>query len=321
MPARESPARRRFLAWVASSIVAPSIVPAARAQAVPLVHVGTLAIDEGAQVFYAQDQRFFSRAGIEADIRAMPTGPGIVAAAASGDIDVGFANLFAFAEAFARGAPVRVIAPGQLFTAGRQSIALVVRADSPIHVAKDLNGKKIGVRAAVSLVGVGARAWIDRHGGDSTTIQLVPVPGELHAQALEQGQVDALSASLTDIPVAKNGSKRIIGYPTEAIAPRFIGSGWYARTSWIEKNRDLTHRYAHAIMQASHWANAHQRLSGPILMKYTHLTPEGLRALGDHRAVYSEVLNSSLIEPLIAVAAQYKVIPMAFPARDAIANL
>jgi len=54
-------------------------------------------------------------------------------------------------------------------------------------------------------------------------------------------------------------------------------------------------------------------------MKYTRLTPEGLLSLSGHRALYSEVLDPALIEPVIAVAARYNVIPRAFPARELIA--
>ncbi len=283
------------------------------------VRVGTLAIDDGAQVFYAKDQQFFSRAGIDVDIRPMPNGPEIAAAAAAGDIDVGFSNLFALAAAFTRGAQLRLIAPGQLFSAGRQSLAIIVRMDSPYRTGKDLNGKKIGVRVANSLVGVGAKAWVDQHGGDSNTIQLVHLPGERHAEALEQGEVDAVSTSLTDVPVPKNGTKRVIGYPTDAIAPRFIGAGWYAKADWIEAHLDVARRYAESIVQAGQWANAHQTESGQILMKYTHLTPDGLAALGEHRVRYGEVLDPALIDPLIAVAARYNVIPRVFPARELVA--
>ena len=284
------------------------------------VRAGTLPIDDGAQVFYAKDQRFFSRAGIDVDIRPMSDGPAIAAAAATGDIDVGFSNLFALAASFTRGAQLRLIAPGQLFSAGRRSLAIIVRADSPYHTGKDLNGKKIGVRVTNSLVGVGAKAWVDQHGGDSNTIRLVHLPGERHADALEQGEVDAVSTSLTDVPVQKNGTKRIIGCPTDAIAPRFIGAGWYARADWIETHRDVARRFAEAIVQAGRWANAHQTESGQILMKHTHLTPKGLDALGDHRVRYGETLDPALIDPLIAVAARYNVIPRVFPARELVAG-
>jgi NitT/TauT family transport system substrate-binding protein len=283
------------------------------------VRVGTLPIDDGAQVFYAKDQQFFSRVGVDVDIRPMPNGPEIVAAAAVGDIDIGFSNLFALAAAVTHGAQLRLIAPGQLFCAGEQSLAIIVRTDSPYRTGKDLNGKKIAVRVTNSLVGVGAKTWVDQHGGDSNTIHLVHLPGERHAEALEQGEVDAVSTSLTDVPVPKNGTKRIIGYPTDAIAPRFIGAGWYARTDWIEARRDIARRCAEALVQAGRWANAHPTESGQILMKYTHLTPEGLAALGEHRVRYGDALDPVLIDPLIAVAARYNVIPRVFPAREIVA--
>lgn len=322
MPPGQPLSRRRFLTALGYGILAPCVIASsARAQGRPSVRIGTLAIDEGAQVFYAKDQQFFSRAGIEVDIRAMPSGPRIAAAAAAGDIDIGFSNLFALVVLVARGAQLRLIAPGQLFFAEAQSLSLIVRTDSPYQTGKDLNGKKIGVRAFDSLVGVGAKAWIDQHGGDSKTIQLVQLPGERHAQALEQGEVDAVSASLTDVPVPKGGTKRIIGYPTDAIAPRFIGSGWYARADWIEAHRDVARWCADAIVQAGQWANAHQTESGQILTKYTHLTPEGLAASREHRPRYGEVLDPALIDPLIAVAARYNVIPRVFPARELVANL
>lgn len=135
--------RRYFLALVAAGLFARSLAPFANAQSAPRVRVRTLAIEEGAQAFYAQEQGFFSQLG--ADIGMMPSGQAVVAAVASGEIDLGFGNLFAFCQAFARGSPIRVLAAGQLFRIeDSKSFALVVRADSPYHVAKDLNGKKVG---------------------------------------------------------------------------------------------------------------------------------------------------------------------------------
>jgi NitT/TauT family transport system substrate-binding protein len=235
------------------------------------VRVRTLPVDEGAEAFYAQDQGFFSEPmGARTDVGTMPTGPGIVAAVAAGDIEIGFANLFAFVQAFARGASIRVLAPGQLFRVeDSKSFALVVRADSPYRAAKDLNGKTIGANAPVSLVAIGARLWIDRNGGDSSAIKIVQVPFGSESQALESGAVDAVSSIFTNLAGLKN--TRVLGYPTDAIGPPFIGSGWYARAAWIDANRDAARRYAHALLEAARWGNSHQADSGRILMKYLHL--------------------------------------------------
>src|SRR5204862_1261845 len=159
--------RRDLIGSIAAGLFAQSVAPVANAQSAPRVRIRTLPIEEGAQAFYAQEQGFFSP--LEMDLGTLPGGgPAVVAAVASGEIELGFGNLFACVEAFARGAPVRVLAAGQLFRVeDSKSFALVVRADSPYHVAKDLNGKKIGAQARAAIVGVGARAWLDRNGGDS----------------------------------------------------------------------------------------------------------------------------------------------------------
>jgi NitT/TauT family transport system substrate-binding protein len=311
--------RRSFLASVAAGLFARWLAPFANAQSTPRVRVRTLPIEEGAQAFYAQEQGFFSQLG--ADVGTMPGGgPAVVAAVASGEIDLGFGNLFAFAQGFARGSPIRVLAAGQLFRVeDSKSFALVVRADSPYRVAKDLNGKKVGANARVAIVGVGARAWIDRNGGDSSTVQLVEVPFGTVEQALETGRADAVSTTFSDLAAVKN--IRVLGYPTDAIGPPFIGSGWYAHTAWISANRDLARRYAQALMKAGQWANTHQDDSSQILTKYLHLTPEEVRTLKGHRVIYAERLDPSLMQPIISVAARYGIIPKAFPAGDMVADL
>lgn len=319
MATRQVQTRRTVLAAIAAGLFARSAAIAAEAENNSPVRIATLPIEEGAQALYAQDRGLFPRAGAAA-VMTMPTGPGIVAAVASGETDIGFANLFAFVQAFARGTPIRILAPGQLFRPrDSKSFVLVVRADSPYRAAKDLNGKKVGANAPVSIVAVGARAWIDRNGGDSSTIEVVQVPFGSVAQALETGRADAVSTTYTDLAEVKN--VRILGYPTEAIGSTFIGSAWYARTDWVDADRERARRYARALVEAGRWANAHQNESGQIVMKHLHLTPEGVQKLRGHRAVYAERLDPALIEPLISIAAKYAVIPKPLPARDMLANL
>jgi len=55
MPTRQSLSRRRLLTALGYSFLAPGVIAsAARAQGLPSVRVGTLAIDEGAAVFLCQ---------------------------------------------------------------------------------------------------------------------------------------------------------------------------------------------------------------------------------------------------------------------------
>jgi NitT/TauT family transport system substrate-binding protein len=310
--------RRYLVSSIGTGLVAGSMVSITNAQAAPRVRVRTLPIEEGAQAFYAQEQGFFPEIGV--DLGTLPSGPAVVAAVASGEIELGFGNLFACLEAFARGAPVRVVAAGQLFRVeDSKSFAVVVRADSPYQVAQDLNGKRVGANARVAIVGVGARAWIDRNGGNSSTIEQVQVPFGDVQKALESGRADAVSTTFSDLAAVKN--IRVLGYTTDAIGPPFIGSAWYAHRDWISANRQLARKYAQALMHAGQWANGHHDDSGHILTRYLGLTAEEVSGLKGHRPIYGESLDPSLIQPVISAAARYGIIPQIFPAGDMVADL
>jgi len=191
----------------------------------------------------------------------------------------------------------------------------ILRIRSP----KDLNGKKVGANARVAIVGVGARAWIDRNDGDSSTIEQVQVPFGDVQKALESGRADAVSTTFSDLAAVKN--IRVLGYTTDAIGPPFIGSAWYAHADWISANREVARRCAKALMDAGRWANAHQDESGHILTRYLRLTPEEVSHLNGHRPIYSERLDPSLIQPVISAAARYTIIPQVFSAGDMVADL
>jgi len=51
--------------------------------------------------------------------------------------------------------------------------ALVVAKNSPLRTAKDLSGKTIAVNALLGIQQIAAEAWIDKNGGDSTTVKFV----------------------------------------------------------------------------------------------------------------------------------------------------
>jgi ABC-type nitrate/sulfonate/bicarbonate transport system substrate-binding protein len=73
--------RRKALLTAGAAPVALAAIGRARAAAT--VRIATLTIDSGSACFYAQDQGFFSRAGIDVQIQTIASGGAIVAAVAS----------------------------------------------------------------------------------------------------------------------------------------------------------------------------------------------------------------------------------------------
>jgi NitT/TauT family transport system substrate-binding protein len=295
-------------------------VRCASAQTTAKVTVGTIPIDNGAEVFYAQEQGIFQRAGLDVDISPMSNGGAIVAAVASGGLDIGFTNLFSFVTAYARGIPVTLIAPASLYLSTSPAQALLVRKDSPFKTGKDLNGKTVACNGIKGITQITASAWIDQHGGDSSTVKWVEVPLSLMPAALAARRVDAASGVLSDDPTAgtPHGANRILGYPYDAIGSRFLASGFITTKAWAAANPDAVKRFSNAVLETARWANKHQALSGQTLMKVAKLSPAGLKALSRFRAPYAETLDPAQIDPVITFAAKYHIIANVFPAQEAI---
>jgi NitT/TauT family transport system substrate-binding protein len=135
--------RAHFAALAAGAVA--SLPFAAVAQTRPTLRVGTLPIDNGAEVFYGIERDLFSKAGVDIDLHLMNNGGAIVAAVTSGALDAGFSNLFSIVTAFSKGIPIEVIAPAALYDSASPAQALLVRKDAPFRSPKDLNGKTVAV--------------------------------------------------------------------------------------------------------------------------------------------------------------------------------
>jgi NitT/TauT family transport system substrate-binding protein len=312
--------RSRFAALTAAYAFAAT--RSGEAQPLPAVRVGTIPIDNGAEVFYAQDQGFFRKAGLDVALTPMTNGGAIVAAVASGALNIGFTNLFSFVTAYAKGIPVTLIAPAALYLSTSPNQTLFVLKDAPYKTGKDLNGKTIACDGLKGITQITASAWIDQHGGDSSTIKWLEMPLPLMAEALVQHRVDAASGVLGNDPTfgTPQAVTRALGYPYDAIASRFLASGFITTKSWATANPDLVKRFSSAIIETARWANSHQDLSGQILMKAAKLTPEGLKALKNFRTPYAENLDPSQIEPVIAFSAKYQIIAKVFSPQDAVSR-
>jgi NitT/TauT family transport system substrate-binding protein len=274
------------------------------------VRIAALTIDASASCYYAQDQGFFKRAAIDAQMQSIASGGAIVGAVASNAVDVGFANLVSVVAAFARGLPVALVAPGSVDVETLPTNALVVAPGSPIRNGSDFNGKTLATTTLKNIVQFAAQLWVDKHGGDSSTIKFVEIPFSAMGDALLAGRIDAALVAEPFMTSLKAKS-RLIAYPMSAIGPRVQLGGWIANTTWARANPDAVTAFNDAIVRANDWANAHHDASALILAKYGHLDADALAKT--NRATYATRLVPSELQPAIDVAAKYGAIPQAIP--------
>jgi ABC-type nitrate/sulfonate/bicarbonate transport system substrate-binding protein len=277
------------------------------------IKIATIPIDTGAEAFYAHDQGFFKKAGLDASIERITNGPAIAAAVVSGAVDIGFSNLVSLAIAFKKGVPITLIAPAGMYSSKAPTSTCQVALNSPIKTAKDMNGKIFATNGLKNIGEFGPRAWIDANGGDSSTVKFVEMPFPDMAGALTQGRIDAAVMAEPTMTEAK-GQTRFLSNCYDGIGPTYMIGAYFTTSAWATAHPDLVRKFQTAMRDTAIWANKNTAASAVILARESKMNPEIAAKM--YRAVYPEKLEVSAIQPVINVTAKYGGLPAAFPATD-----
>jgi NitT/TauT family transport system substrate-binding protein len=281
------------------------------AQAVATLKIATTPTDIGSQVFYAQDKGFFKGNGLDAQIQVISNGAAITAAVMSGALDIAQSNIASLAAAHEAGLDIVIVAPAGSYSSKAPTTALIVAKNSPIKTAKDLNGKIIAGNGLKNITQVGAFAWMDKNGGDTSTTKFVEMPFPDMPGALASGRIDAAVIAEPELSTAlAKGEVRVLGNCYDAIAKDFMIGAWFTTGAWAKAHPDLVKRFSKAMSQTADWANKNQAASAEMLTKYTKIEV----APGMKRTVYADKLEPALVQPLIDSAAKYGITKATFPA-------
>lgn len=308
--------RLRAVRALAAATTAPWWVANARAQTTAALRVAMIPNEPAALVYYAADNGYFTKAGLDVQITQNASTPAVVSAVAAGTYDIAFANISTLAIAHAHGLPFVSIAPGVGWTPGKVVGSIVVAPTSPLKTAQDCNGKTFATPGLNTIGEYLPRAWIDKHGGDSSTVKFVEVPFPLEADALAAGRVDAgylVEPFLTQ--ALKHGTVRTFAQADDALGTSYLATVWYTTAQWAKANPGLVTRFASAMRDAARWANANPAKVVPILAKELHADPA--ITSDANRSYFSERLIPAEVQPWIDVTAKYAKFPT-FPASEII---
>ena len=301
--AHSSVSRPIFLAALPALVAATSLP--AFAQAAPL-KIGATANDTYAQPYYAQDEGYFTKAGLAVDITTFTNGASVAAAVASGAIDIGISNPVQLANAISRGIPFVCFAGGALYLSSSATTVLCVAKDAPYKTAKDLAGQAIAVSALKDVTDLAKTAYLEKNGVDPATVKTIELPFAEMGPALARGTV---AAAVMSEPAQTNsltsGQTRIFAKVFDAIGPRFLISTWFTTRDWYAKNTALAKRYAAVMYSIGAWCNTNHDQSAVILSKYSRVTLETARAIT--RCTFSDTINAGLIDPMLQLANKAKI--------------
>jgi NitT/TauT family transport system substrate-binding protein len=291
----------------AAAVVAPR---RASAQATKL-RVAGIPIDIAGACYYAQDQGFFAKYGLDVEIVQLANGSVVAEAVAGGSVDIGNGNTLAISTAHEHGIPFQLIAPSGAYNRNDPTSGVIVQGNSPIKTAADLNGKVIAVNGLRTIAEIQTRAWMDKNGGNSSTAQWIEMTFPEIGPGIAAGRAAAGEIEEPQLDAALALGLRSLGSPGDAIAPVWIEGGYFATSDFVKAHPDVVKKVAAAIRDANDWANKNHAAAWVILAKYSKatITPK-------HRAFYPPKLDAAQLQPLIDAAAHYGVLKASFPAGD-----
>jgi len=236
---------RRLLLIIFLSIVGTNVISEGATAPTKMIVAYASISPRVAPLWAAQEQGFFKKNGIEAELIFVRGAPTLVAALTSGDMDIGYTGGTAVLGASAAGIDLKILA----VLTNRVTYDLVARPG--IKSAEELRGKRFGVTSIGGTLWMAAVLGLERVGIDSARddIRFLVIGDQVVlSQALEDGRIDA---TVVDIVFSKRLNEK--GFPILAEFHKtnlpITSSSIVARSAFTRKNPQLVENFMKAILE------------------------------------------------------------------------
>jgi NitT/TauT family transport system substrate-binding protein len=316
-PSRHS--RRGFIALSAALGMQASAALAQTPGPPAAVRVASALDEDILGTVWAMQHGIFQKYGLDVDLRGSNSGAAVAAALVGGSIDIGKSSLYSLIAAHMRGVPIQLIAAAGVYNARLSTVDLLVKTDSPIRTAPDLNGKAVSVQSLSDQYAVAVKAWVDQRRGDSSTLRFIEFPSSAAAQAIVDGRVDAAAFTNPNLSLAlATGKVKSIGHPFDGIGRFFIQAAYFCTSAYLAENRATVDRFTRAIAESSAYVDAHPAQTAEALSTFSKIPLDVISHMD--RTQLNAKLNARDIQPVIDAAFKYGAISKTFDAKDIIAK-
>lgn len=311
--------RRSLFVGAGAFVVASGAPRVAKAQQLTTIRVASTLDDNVTPILYGQQAGIFKKYGLDVQVQTFPSGAAQAAALAGGAIEIGKTSMLALVSAHLRGVDFRLVAGAGLYLSDKPFTGMVVAKSSPIRTGADLNGKTASSPSLRDLGQTSIKVWMDQHGGDSSTLKGVELPNAAVASALAQGRIDvAVLDNPTLYDAVSSGAARILARSYDAISKRFLMSAWFCMPAYAQKNPETVRNFTKAFYESARYTDSHHSETVDLLANFSHIDAGVIRNMV--RAETALTLQATDLQPLIDVAAKYKLIDRAFPASELLAT-
>ncbi|MGC4025549.1 MAG: taurine ABC transporter substrate-binding protein [Mesorhizobium sp.] len=236
--------RRTLIAATSAIVIGLAFAQHASADDLKIT-IGYQTVVEPSKVPQA-DGKYEQQLGAKIDWRKFDSGADVVAAIASGAIDIGYVGSSPLAAAASRKLPIETIYVVGLIG---ESEALVARNGSGIEKVADLKGKKVAV-PFVSTTHYSLLAALQHEGVDPKSVEILNLRPPEIAAAWERGDIDAAYVWDPALGQIKTSGKVVLDSAKVAEwgAPTF--DAWIARKEFADANPQAVTNFVKVTGQA-----------------------------------------------------------------------
>lgn len=244
------------------------------------VKVGVIPIVDVAPIYLGKKKGFFKKEGIDLTLDSAQGGAAIVPGVVSGQFQFGFSNVTSLIIAHDKGLPIKMVAAGN-FSTGKDPdfSAVVVKKNSPIKSAKDLEGKTVSVNTLKNIGDTTVRESIRKDGGDPSKVKFVELAFPDMPAAVAKGRVDAAWVVEPFVTIAKSQGDRVVAWNLVDTAPNLMIASYFTSTKLEKSNPDLVKKFTKAINKSLDYAQNHQDEVRDIVPTYTKIDKKLLNKL------------------------------------------
>jgi NitT/TauT family transport system substrate-binding protein len=218
------------------------------------VTAGVIPVTDAGPVVMGQEAGIWEDNGLDLTLETANSSPNIISAVMSGDYQIGYGGVTAVFQAVENDIDLVLIAPASATSddpeAGINDI--LVKPDSGLTSAADLEGKKVAVNALGGYVQLLAQIAIDAEGGDPAEVQWVELPIPDQPAALASGAIDAFVAGEPFGTLGRDQGYVTLANPHALLSDGAVVAGvWYASRAAVEEDPDLYASIAKAIEESN----------------------------------------------------------------------
>lgn len=241
-------------------------------------------------VFIANHLGYFEDEGVKVDMTGTFTsGPAVVQAAASKELDGGHSALSGIINAVNSGVKIKAVADSQTEHENGKLMRWYVLEESDIKSPKDLKGKKIAVNSFAGSFYYTALIYLEKNGLSKDDVEFVQIPHHNSEQALRQGEVDV--AGIIDpysVATEKNGGVRTLFTAYDVLGENQFSAIFFTE-EFIENHPEAIDKFLKAYNRAINYIYENPTDAAKIMAEEIDISED---LMGEH--IYTE--NAQLIE-------------------------